>query len=57
MIMKLNNKGWGLVTFLIFLGMFFLTLLLLAFLINRYNDKFGKTFINDYSYSIEKIDK
>ena len=52
--MKLNDKGWGLVAFLLFLAMFFLFLLLIAALINRFNDRF--VYINNPSYEeIEKI--
>ena len=37
--MKLNDKGWGIVTFLMFLCMFFVFLLLIVCLINKYNDR------------------
>ena len=38
--MKLNNKGWGLGTFLIFLLVFFLFLLLITVLVNQFNSRF-----------------
>lgn len=36
--MKLNNKGWGMITFLFIVGMLFLVILLIAFLANEYDD-------------------
>ena len=38
--MKLNNRGWGLGVFLIFLAMFFLILLLVASLIDNFSENF-----------------
>ena len=36
--MKLNNKGWGMMSFIIIIGLLFLVLLLIAFLVNQYDD-------------------
>ena len=38
--MKLNNRGWGLGVFLMFLVMFLLILLLVAHLIESFNENF-----------------
>ncbi len=40
--MKLNNKGWGIVVFLLFLLMFFAFLLLIAIMVNKLNDEFNQ---------------
>ena len=37
---KLNNKGWGMVSFLIIIGLLFLVILLIAMLANEYGDGF-----------------
>ena len=36
--MKLNNKGWGMITFLIIIGLLFFLLLLIALLANDFNN-------------------
>jgi hypothetical protein len=36
--MKLNNKGWGMITFIIIIGLLFLVILLIAALANEYDD-------------------
>lgn len=33
---KLNNKGWGMITFLILISLLFCALLLVAYLANQY---------------------
>ncbi|MBQ7105284.1 MAG: hypothetical protein IJN90_05460 [Bacilli bacterium] len=38
--MKLNNRGWGLGVFLLFLLMFFIMLMIVANLIGSINDRF-----------------
>ena len=51
--MKLNNKGWGLVTFLMFLLMFFMFLLVIAILCNRLNARFD----SNNTYIMNLIEK
>ena len=45
--MKLNNRGWGLGVFLIFLAMFFLILLLVASLIDNFSENFYMVHSNE----------
>lgn len=35
---KLNNSGWGMISFLIIIGLLFLVILLIAMLANQYDD-------------------
>ena len=48
--MKLNNRGWGLGVFLMFLAMFFLVILLVASLIDNFSENF---FMVDNSIVLE----
>lgn len=34
---KLNNKGWGMITFLILISLLFCSILLVAYLANQYD--------------------
>lgn len=36
--MRLNNKGWGMITFVIIIGLLFLVILLIASLANEYDN-------------------
>lgn len=37
--MKLNNKGWGMITFIIIIGMLLGVILLISFLVNNFDDE------------------
>lgn len=39
--MRLNNKGWGFVTFLFFIGLFLLALLMIIFTVNDMEDDYS----------------
>jgi hypothetical protein len=37
--MKLNNKGWGMMTFIIIIAMLLGVILLISFLVNNFDDE------------------
>ncbi len=44
--MKLNNKGWGLSTFIVFLVLFFIALLILVIVGNVISDNGGRSAVD-----------
>jgi len=48
--MKLNNRGWGMMTFLIIIGLLFLVLLLIVFLVNQYDDDLPRASRRNINY-------
>ena len=51
--MKLNNKGWGLFSFLIIVGILFLILILVALMANDFDNDFPSSSRRRYEINIK----
>lgn len=47
---KIDNKGWGMGTFLIIVGLLFCVILLIAFLANQYDNRLPSSSRDNSSY-------
>ncbi len=55
---KLNDKGWGFIPFLCILLLLSLVILLIAYLVNEFNENFPNSSLNAETYQYyEKIEK
>ena len=52
---KLNENGWGLIVFLVLLGILFLTLLVISYLANQYGDGLPSSTRGTTSYHYYEI--
>ena len=56
--LKLNDKGWGFIPFLCILLLLSLVILLIAYLVNEFNENFPNSSLNAETYQYyEKIAK